>query len=328
MGKNNSSVMSFVSQLCEKDLEKAKRELNEEPASRDASIKALLSRCKSSPKIPAVCWPRLDPGFLLRFLRVAKFDLDKALDRLEKFFEIQKEWPELYGDFRFETVKHLLEDGVTELMPKRDENGVATLVFRLEKWDPKTTTVHEVYRAAIFLNEFMLLDESIQVNGTKVVGDQGALTWAHITAQPMRITRLWSRVVETYPFRNKKVAMIKFPGWFMTLYGIFSQFSSQKSRERIMFVGRGENLKKLYDEIPEKYLPEDLGGEIKAANQKQWVKRLEMVSKQIEKDFSYLKALCSETGTFRKLDDDLSVDMEKMRMQLEAQALEEEGTSF
>ena len=67
----------------------------------------------------------------------------------------------------------------------------------------------------------------------------------------------------------------------MTLYGIFSQFSSQKSRERIMFVGRGENLKKLYDEIPEKYLPEDLGGEIKAANQKQWVKRLEMVSKQV-----------------------------------------------
>ena len=42
--------MSFVSQLCEKDLEKAKRELNEEPASRDASIKGLIqpgTRCSS-----------------------------------------------------------------------------------------------------------------------------------------------------------------------------------------------------------------------------------------------------------------------------------------
>ena len=83
--------------------------------------------------------------------------------------------------------------------------------------------------------------------------------------------------IKFYPW----LKLIQFPGWFMTLYGIFSQFSSQKSRERIMFVGRGENLKKLYDEIPEKYLPEDLGGEIKAANQKQWVKRLEMVSKQV-----------------------------------------------
>ncbi len=43
--------MSFVSQLCEKDLEKAKRELNEEPASRDASIKGMIrqpvTRCSS-----------------------------------------------------------------------------------------------------------------------------------------------------------------------------------------------------------------------------------------------------------------------------------------
>jgi len=80
---------------------------------------------------------------------------------------------------------------------------------RLEKWDPNEYDVHQVYRAAVFLNEFALLDETIQVHGTKVVGDQGSLSWAHIRAQPMRISKLWSECIESYPIRNKRVAMIK-----------------------------------------------------------------------------------------------------------------------
>ena len=32
------------------------------------------------------------------------------------------------------------------------------LVFRLSKWDPKVDTVHEVYRACIFLWEYLLLE--------------------------------------------------------------------------------------------------------------------------------------------------------------------------
>jgi len=91
--------MGFKSKLAGKDLEKAQRELNEDPKTRDKAIKSLLTKCKTSRKIPSVCWPRLDDGFLLRFLRVSKFDLDKAVDRLEKYFELQKEWPELYGYF-------------------------------------------------------------------------------------------------------------------------------------------------------------------------------------------------------------------------------------
>ena len=51
--------------------------------------------------------------------------------------------------------------------------------------------------------------ETIQVHGTKVVGDQGSLSWAHIRAQPMRISKLWSECIESYPIRNKRVAMIK-----------------------------------------------------------------------------------------------------------------------
>jgi len=319
--------MGFVSYLSKEDLEKAKAELNENPETRDDQIKALLRRCKASPRIPAVCWPRLDPGFLLRYLRTSKFNEDKALERLENYFQLQKDWPELYGDFKFDTIKKLLDDGISELMPKKDANGVTTIVFRLEKWDTTTHNVHEVYRAAVFLWEYMLLDESVQVNGCRVVGDQGSLSWAHIRASPMRISKLWAKAVDNcYPIRNKKTAMIKFPGWFMTIYKIYQTFMSSKMQNRVMLVGRNDNLDKLYENFPKEYLPEDMGGMVSEKNQKEWTAKLAKKAKQIEKDFEYLKHLTSDVGTFTKLEDDMVVDMEKLKIEIEKET--ENGTLF
>ena len=63
-----------------------------------------------------------------------------------------------FSDFTYKSVQHLLETGVSELMPEKDENGLSTIVFRLSKWDSTRYTVHEVYRAAVFLWEYMLLE--------------------------------------------------------------------------------------------------------------------------------------------------------------------------
>ena len=49
---------------------------------------------------------------------------------MAKYFEVQRQWPELYGNFKFDTVKELLLAGVSEMMPKRDDDGVMYTVFR------------------------------------------------------------------------------------------------------------------------------------------------------------------------------------------------------
>ena len=33
---------------------------------------------------------------------------------MAKYFEVQRQWPELYGNFKFDTVKELLLAGVSE----------------------------------------------------------------------------------------------------------------------------------------------------------------------------------------------------------------------
>ena len=49
----------------------------------------------------------------------------------------------------------------------------------------------------------------------------------------------------------------------------------------------------------------------------------------MEKDFSYLKALCSETGTFRKIDDDLPMDFDKLKIDIQKETENiDDGTFF
>ena len=50
---------------------------------------------------------------------------------------------------------------------------------------------------------------------------------------------------------------------------------------------------------------------------------------QIEKDFAYLKQLCSDTGSYTKLEED-PYDMEKIKAEIEKAEKEEEdkGTLF
>jgi len=122
--------MTFVTSLSEKDAKKALEELNENPETRDEKIQELKRLCFESPKIPEVCRERLDDAFLVRFLRSSKFDLERALTRLENYFQLQIDWPENFGDFRFETIKPFLEDGMSHFIESKRDDGIATIAFR------------------------------------------------------------------------------------------------------------------------------------------------------------------------------------------------------
>ena len=67
----------------------------------------------------------------------------------------------------------------------------------------------------------------------------------------------------------------------MTVYNIYSKFSSNKMKKRTLLVGRGDDIERLYEEFPKMYLPEDLGGEIPEKNQLDWTRKLGKISKQV-----------------------------------------------
>jgi len=79
------------------------------------------------------------------------------LTRLENYFQLQIDWPENFGDFRFETIKPLLEDGMSQFIENKEDDGIATIAFRARKWDFEKFPISMVYRAATFVFEYCLL---------------------------------------------------------------------------------------------------------------------------------------------------------------------------
>lgn len=68
-------------------------------------------------------------------MRCEKYRMDDALSRIERFFGVQKQWPELYGQFQFDTIRGIIQDNVVELMPVCDDDGCVVIIARLRNWD-------------------------------------------------------------------------------------------------------------------------------------------------------------------------------------------------
>lgn len=75
---------------------------------------------------------RTDDAYLLRFLRAKKFDYDRAFNLVIRHFEMKADEKnkQLFHNLRPMGVKHVLEAGVTGVLPNRDKFGRRVIVFR------------------------------------------------------------------------------------------------------------------------------------------------------------------------------------------------------
>lgn len=219
----------------ETDLEIAKEELNEITEKKEEKILEVKKLCKNSDKIQSFCHERLDDQFLLRFLRCEKFRVEDAVSRIEKYFEIQSLWPEVYNDFTFESIKGLIQSNLIELMPKCDEEGCALLVLRIKNWDTSKYTHHELYKSIIFVNEFMLLHDRVQIRGIKLLANLEGGSFNHFRNLDRRAMKMWGKTTgKTIPLRLKKMALINVPIIFNVVISFFRKIIGQKMKDRVV----------------------------------------------------------------------------------------------
>ncbi|XP_041362009.1 alpha-tocopherol transfer protein-like [Gigantopelta aegis] len=121
-------------------LEKAKKELSEDPNTTRQEIKALRERLERIPGLKA----RTDDAFILRFLRARKFDQEKAFTLVMNFYTVKFEHADLFATMKPSYVKEALEDGVTGMLEHRDKEGCKVIIFR-----PDANTVHEFHQNSI-----------------------------------------------------------------------------------------------------------------------------------------------------------------------------------
>ena len=128
---DTSTRIPYVCTLSPETLEKAKRELNEDPNTRQQKIDDLRTKVKE--KRPDIKLPPED-AFIIRFLRNKKFDIDRAFKTLEHYYDLRKKYPEIFGNFRPSAYRHIYETGMQIVVPGRDRDGRAVYVFSLRKY--------------------------------------------------------------------------------------------------------------------------------------------------------------------------------------------------
>lgn len=312
MAASSEQKSEYVCTLSDELIQKAEQELNEKPQWRSRDIQALRDMLEKRPDLQI----QKDDAFLLRFLRAKKFDYDRAFNLIVRHFEMKAEDKnkQLFTNLRPSAVKHVLEAGVTGVLPHRDKLGRRVIVFRPGKWDPSQYSIDDVFKTNFLTLSKLIQDEATQVSGVVMMMDLNDIGWNHArNIGPFYAKRVMSLLQDCFPMRFKGVHYLNEPVIFDGIFAIVRPFMKEKILQRLHF--HGKNYKELQDYIDVEHLPSDYGGKGPPYSNKEWAKTLLDCDTEFDAEAKYGLVKSSGitksssnvaddclSGTFKKLD--------------------------
>jgi len=237
----------------------AETELCENPKTRKKALRELREWLKSQNHISGC---RSDNSFLLRFLRMKKFEVADTIKTLEKYLKMRCQNPEWFADLNIAEPKlnQLISDGYCFVLPERDARGRKVVYSRAAAMDANLFTANDVMRAHLLTFEALLEDEDVQVNGVTYVFDESDVNWSHISIwTPSEVSKAFSCCERSLPIRHREINFVHLP-WTMSLVFQFAKsLLSQKLRDRFRTYA---NFDKLTENVPVSILPAEAGGSI------------------------------------------------------------------
>lgn len=244
----------------------AQKELREEPkkiCAHIASLRNWLLQSKHIKNCPT------DDNFLLRFLRVAKFDHEKAQNRLEVFCTLRGS--ELHGCPAFFEFPSLEDQRLDYFLRSRfllpcgyNDKGESVFVGTLKHWDPAKIAYADLIPFFYMGAEVMIADERAQISGISCVFDLEGFNKKQLDdmMKNQKIMKDEMRVwQEGMPMRNKDFFYYREPLIFDVVFVIFEFWMKEKLRKRIHRVKN--DLSKIHEKMPgsKRILPKEYGGE-------------------------------------------------------------------
>ncbi|XP_025088912.1 alpha-tocopherol transfer protein-like [Pomacea canaliculata] len=260
---------TYTCTLREEMLEKAKKELNEDPKTRLLEIKALRERVEKVPGLRS----RTEDTFLLRFLRARKFDQENAYKQLIQYYQTRKENPDVFENLTPKRVQFLLEAGVDTVLQNRAPDGSRVIVFRPGKWDPDKCDMATVIGSNHLTLSKLIEEEETQVCGVTMLIDLKEVGWhqaKHIS--PFTAKKFTTIIQEAFPVRFKGLHYLNEPTFFDVVFAIVKQFMKEKILRRIHI--HGDKMESLHQFLPADILPVDYGGKLPPLSSKQWMEKL------------------------------------------------------
>jgi len=246
----------YVCTLSEELLEKAKKELNEDPARREDDIEALRQWMLKQRYING----RTDDVFLLKFLRNCKFSIERAKEKIDNYYTMKTAIPEWYSgtDINDPMLLDVLRAGV--FVPiGYDHLGRRIIIGRVGNLDPSKYKIDLVFKVNQMISEYILLDEQTQICGTVFISDMHGMSASHAAQfTPTVAKKAMTNYQDAMPIRMKGAHYYNTPAIFDVIFPMVKAFMKSKMLQRINL--HGSKLESLHAQIPHKYLPTEYGG--------------------------------------------------------------------
>ncbi|XP_029166216.1 alpha-tocopherol transfer protein-like isoform X2 [Nylanderia fulva] len=204
----------------------------------------------------------LDEFFILRFLRVCKFDTEKAKTRIQNFQKVRFSRPEWCSnlDPLQPRLQELLSLGICLPLRKLDNQGRMVFIVRAS-YDPDVFTISEGIKILILILEVAFKDNvEASLYGLAVIMDFQHATLRHIAQlRPNIVWHLVHGVQGCYPIRIRSLNSINTPEYAKFVMTIARYFLNNKLKERF-HVYSHKTTHDCLKNVPANILPIEYGG--------------------------------------------------------------------
>ncbi|XP_049271925.1 uncharacterized protein LOC119394730 [Rhipicephalus sanguineus] len=148
----------------------AEEELGETPSRRKHALRKLLRMVSEEPELNA----RIDSDFLLRFLRVRKYNVDAAMQTIRNYYKIRTTCGPVFRDFLPTKISSAARALLT-VMPEKDVHGRRIFFVNVGGWTPEIP-FSEFQKALTICLEHLASDPVTQTLGLVLLVDYSGFT--------------------------------------------------------------------------------------------------------------------------------------------------------
>ncbi|XP_055944881.1 clavesin-2-like [Argiope bruennichi] len=234
------------------------RKINESDETKEKCLEILRKDLKNVEDIE----PCLEDDFLLRFLRVSKFNTSNAFQRVLKYYQQFDITLEALKKVslpvqRAQSVKYIW------ISPRRLKNNSALAIAQARNLDyNKITLAERIYLDMLAVNG-ALENPVTQITGFTAVFDfRGFNIHAALVHTPFWCKIFMDTITKAFPAKINAAHIVNPPTIFWAVFKIMRPFIPKKIQDRL-FMHSSDGWESLHSSIPPEVLPEEYGGKLK-----------------------------------------------------------------
>ncbi len=260
-----------VSRINGETLEKARRELGEEPGRREGSIRELRTKIEEEEENEGVCYERKDNKFLLMFLRARKFNVDRSLQLYVNYHKYRQKYSHLLTDYHPTAVEDVLKSGMVRVVDERSKNGPKVIILSPAHWDTQTVPFERNFKTLLLILDKLIEDEHNQIHGFVFINNLERVSLYTIVSlartEHVKKGIFMELMQEAFPARFKGLHLVNQPWYISIVMTIVRPFMKQKLKDRVHL--HGGDYASLHEHLNPEGLPASFGGllpDLDAAN--------------------------------------------------------------